>query len=350
MVVVSEWEQACCGTGFRVGDAATWDLSAADPTLTPIGSLPRFIEEHHDQTAEEVPHWSVTGTVRAITGVIYPQLPVTGEPRSFVPDTDHPSLTKLSAVEAATSTDFFEYLVEFDVADDCALPGFVVSDWEREQRQAAVQETARNHARMEDPVGAVLEAAADYAETTFGAVASIVRDPDRSAITIEPHRVGATAVRWARSVHNADGIGIHTGDGSWWLPATVEDAGLARVFLEAAAFGRVTEEVVDREGEFSAEFHGHAHRGTVGEHSSPDPVSCLQDNHGPARLMNGLRGGKTRGPRTDHDHLRLHDGDRGHDRPPARSVAARARASARASSRKAVTCAVGSVTSSARVL
>lgn len=247
-MVVSEWEQACCGTGFRVGAEATWDLSAADPALTPADGLPRFIEEHHDQTAPEVPHWSVTGTVREITGVTYPELPVTGEPRSFVADTDHPSLTKLSTVEAATSTDFFEYLVEFDVDDDCAFPSFVVSGWEQEQRQTAAQETARNRARKEDPVGVLLEAAADYAEATFGAVTSIMRDPDRSAITIEPHQEGATAVRWARSDNATDGIGVHTGDGSWWLPATVESASLARVFLDAAASGRVREEVIDREG------------------------------------------------------------------------------------------------------
>lgn len=248
LVVVSEWEQACCGAGFRVGDGATWDLSAADPALTPADGHPRFTEEHHDQTAPEVPHWSVTGTVRGITGVTYPQLPVTGEPRSFVPDTDHPSLTVLSEVEGAASTEFFEYLVEFDVADDCALPRFVVSEWAKEQQQAAAQETARNRARQEDPVGAVLEATADYAESVLGAVASTVRDRDRSAITIEPHREGATAVRWARSVHDTDGIGIHTGDGSWWLPATVENAALARVFLDAAASGRVSEEVSDRDG------------------------------------------------------------------------------------------------------
>lgn len=248
LVVVSEWEQACCGIGFRAGDEATWILSAADPALTPADGLPRFIEEHHDQTATEVPHWSVTGTVRGITGVTYPQLPVTGEPRSFMPDTDHPSLTVVSEVEGATSTDFFEYLVEFDVADDRPLPSFVVSDWEREQRQTTAQEAARNHARKEDPVGVLLEAAADYAETTFCAVASIVRDQDRSAITIEPHQEGATAVRWARSDNVTDGIGLHTGDGSWWLPATIENAALARVFLDAAASGRVREEVIDRDG------------------------------------------------------------------------------------------------------
>lgn len=246
--MVTEWEQACCGTGFRVGGEATWDLSAADPASTPADGLPRFIEEHHDQTAPEVPHWNVTGIVRAITGVTYPELPVIGEPRSFVPDTDHPSLTALFEVEAGTSTSFFEYLVEFDVADDCALPGFVVSDWEWEQRQSAAQETARNRVRMEDPVGVLLEAAADYAETTFSAVANIMRDPNRSAITVEPHREGATAVRWARSIHDTDGIGIHTGDGSWWLPATVENERLARMFLNAAAAGHVREEVIDREG------------------------------------------------------------------------------------------------------
>ena len=257
LVEVSEWEQACCGSAFRLGDTVTWTVFAADPASSPAADLPRFVEEHHGQTPEEVRQAEVTGRVLAITGVRYPELPVPGEPRSFVVDAERPTSTALSAVGAgssgvddveSTAEPFFDYVVELEVADDCVLPEFVVSEATRERERAELRDAERNRERMHDPVGVVLEAAAEYAETTFGAVASIVRDGTRSAITIEPHRAGAAAVRWARSDHESDGIGIHTGDGSWWLPATVENAGLARVFLDAAAAGRVTEEVVDREG------------------------------------------------------------------------------------------------------
>lgn len=254
---MSEWEQACCGATFGIGDEVAWSLLTADPGMTPTGGLPRFVEEHHDQTPDDVPHWEVTGTVRTITGVVYPELPVTGEPRSFVLDTEHPTTTELSEVRGGSSgvdddeaagVRFSEYLVELEIAEDCALPGFVVSESTREQRRAELSDAERNRHRMSDPVGAVLEAAAEYAETRFGDVTNIVRDRNRSAITIEPHRDGATAVWWARSDHDTDGIGIHTGDGSWWLPATTENAELARVFLDAAASGLVTEEVVTADG------------------------------------------------------------------------------------------------------
>jgi hypothetical protein len=258
LVEVSEWEQACCGSAFRLGDTVTWTVFAADPASSPTADLPRFVEEHHDQTPEDVPQAEVTGRVLTIAGLRYPELPVPGEPRSFVVDTGRPMSTTLSAVGAGSSgvddeesatEPFFDYLVELEVADDWVLPEFVVSEATRERERAELRYAEQNRERMHDPVGAVLEAAAQYAEATFGAVASIVRDRTRSAITVEPHRAGATAVRWARSDHESDGIGIHTGDGSWWLPATVENAGLARVFLDAAAAGRVTEEVVDRDAD-----------------------------------------------------------------------------------------------------
>lgn len=135
---MSKWEQAGCGTGFRVRDEATWILSAADLALSPRGGLPRFTDEYHDQTTAEVPLWRVAGTVRANTDITYPQLPVTGEPRSFAPDTEHPALTILSEAEGGISADFSEYLVELDVDAECAFPSLVVSDWEQMKPQAAV--------------------------------------------------------------------------------------------------------------------------------------------------------------------------------------------------------------------
>lgn len=247
-VVVAEWEQACCGEPFRVGDAVSWGILAVDPGDAAAGGVPRFAEEHHGQTPDDVPHREVPGIVRAIAGVAYPAVSVTGEPRSFTLDTRHPRTTPLQSVEKGSDEGFTEYLVTLDVADDAQLPEFRLSASAVAQREDDERAARRDRMRLRDAVGAVLEEAADRAEREYRGVARIARESARSAVTIEPHVVGATAVRWARSTHEEDGIGLHTGEGSWWLPATVEHARLAMVFADAAATGRVVERVVHRGG------------------------------------------------------------------------------------------------------
>lgn len=247
-VVISEWEQACCGASFHVGGQMTWRLLAADPVLTPPGGRARFLEEHHDQTPEDVPHVEVTGVVRAITGVAYPLLPVAGEPRSYTLDTRHPEFTSLHEVSGTADSDLAEYVVELDVDDSVVLPSFVRSREEIAWRDDQAHTEARSRARMEDAVGAVLEAVADYAEEQYASLASIIRDRARSAVTVEPHRSGATGVHWARSAQDDDGIAVHTGDGSWWFSATIPHAAVVRTFLDAAASGRVVEDVADLGG------------------------------------------------------------------------------------------------------
>ncbi|WP_156760372.1 DUF6578 domain-containing protein [Microbacterium karelineae] len=247
-VVVTEWEQACCGEAFHVGGEVTWILQAADPTTTAPRGLPRFLEEHHDQTPDDVPHWPVTGTVRRITGITYPRVPVPGDPRAFTLDRERPESTALTGIARAETTEHAEYLVEVDVADDAELPPFVASPSMRSDHDEAARAAARDRDRMGDVVGAELEATADRAEADLGGVSVIVRDRERSAVTIAPSRHGSAAVQWTRSDQDDDGIGVHIGDGSWWFPADLDHARLVGELLEAAAAGRVAEEVVELDG------------------------------------------------------------------------------------------------------
>lgn len=248
-VTVSGWEQVCCGDAFAIGDEMRWNLVAADPAHTPAGALPRFADERHDETPDEVPHWPVACTVIAIRGVTYPSLPVPGEPATFERDISHPQVTNLVNVPGSDTDTadhhHAEYLVEFEVPDSTELPTFVESTSTREWRETEERDRSRDRARMLDPVGQILEQAADFVEATFSDVAMIRRSTDRSALSIVPHREGATAMHWVRTTGESDRIGLHVGDGEWWRDSNVENAALARGFVEAAAAGRVTESVFD---------------------------------------------------------------------------------------------------------
>lgn len=246
--MVTEWEQACCGAAFRVGEDVTWNLLAHDPAVLPQDGLARFLEEHHDLASEDVQQWGVTGRVHRIRAVAYPELPVIGEKGSFVLDRERPAYTDLCGVEEGVSSDVSEYLVELEIAEGQTLPTFVSTPSLLADQAAAAEATARNRERMADPIGEILESTAGYARTICGTDARFAQDGERSAVTIVPVREEATEVRWARSDHDEDGIGVHTGEGSWWFPATVEHAHLVRVFLDAAAQGRVVERVVDLGG------------------------------------------------------------------------------------------------------
>jgi hypothetical protein len=246
-VIITGWEQACCGTAFRVGDYMTWKLHATDPAEVPEGALPRFEEGHHDQTPAEVPQWDVSGAVVAVAGISYPLLPVPGEPRSFMWDTRNPQESALGSIGHSDDSEFEQYRVVLDVPDDADLPPYAPEEARRESELDALTEEL-NQARKHDEIGVLLEALADHALNRYGNVARVSRASDRSAVTVEPHNADATAVSWARSSENDDGIIVSVGDGTWHLPASTADAGLGREFLEAAADGRVEEHVRPGEG------------------------------------------------------------------------------------------------------
>jgi hypothetical protein len=123
-VVISGWEQACCGTSFAVGDHMIWKLRATSPAEVPEGALPRFEEEHHDQTPAGVPHWDVSGVVVAITGISYPLLPVTGQQSTFTWDTEQPQFSAIDSVGKPDDPELEQYRVVLDVADDAVLPPY----------------------------------------------------------------------------------------------------------------------------------------------------------------------------------------------------------------------------------
>lgn len=246
-VVISGWEQGCCGTPFTVGDHVTWQLLASAPAGVPEGTLPRFEEEHHDQTPDGVPHWDVSGVVAAIKGVRYPLLPVTGQVDSFTWDTEHPQVSALGSVEGPADPRFDEYQVLFDVADDAGLPPYAPGEtlWQGEVEASAEKLI---HERRHDGIGVLLEALADRAQNRYGKVASMTRASGMSAVSIVPHRSDATAIRWARSSEDDDEITVSVGDGTWRLPASVAGADRVGEFLDAAADGRVEEHVRQGEG------------------------------------------------------------------------------------------------------
>lgn len=247
-VVVSGWEQACCGELFRIGDRVDWNLFAADPADAPEGRPPRFVEEHHGQIPDDVPHWSVAGTVHAITGVDFPDVPVPGHLHHEW-DRARPRHRVLASVGAGHDGECDEYLVELDLPDDAVLPSYVLSAETVAQRGRDAEAGDLALARMRDDVGVLLEALADYAHHRFGDVARIDRSAVSSAVTIEPHRAGAAAVRWARvDADGVDGISVRVGDGSWRFPAAPAHVEVLREFLDAAAAGRVGELVRPRGG------------------------------------------------------------------------------------------------------
>jgi hypothetical protein len=222
-VIVSGWEQECCGTPFAVGGEATWQLLAEVPSMAVHPELPLFRDEHHGQTEPEIPHWEVSGTVRAITGVTFPAVEMPGRARTFTSERAHPMSQPLESVGQSVDDEVSEYHVVFDVADDAALPGHAASAEETERNSHEVRQAEVKRLRLADEVGQILESHADYAEEHFAAVARILRAATESAMTLEPHADGAAAVRWARSDSpDRDGIHVQIGEGHWSYAANSE--------------------------------------------------------------------------------------------------------------------------------
>jgi hypothetical protein len=243
-VIISGWEQACCGAPFSVGGDATWKLLAEVPSMALHPELPLFRDEHHGQTEPEIPHWDVTGTVHIIRAVTFPAVEMPGHSRTYTSDRTRPSSRPVGAVAQSVDDDVTEYHVVLDVPEGTVLPGNAASAEETERNSYEARQAETQRLRLADEVGQLLEAHADYAQERFATVARIIRATDASAITLEPRAAGAAAVRWARSdLPDRDGIHVQIGEGTWSFPAHVTHAEAVREMLDAAALGRAEERV-----------------------------------------------------------------------------------------------------------
>jgi hypothetical protein len=240
-VVIQSWEHDCCGTPFRVGAQATWHLQAAAPES---GPPTRFVSDAHDQLPADVPHWDVTGTVAAITGISYPYIPVPGQPGTHTADTAAPTVQELHFVDRPSDSDCGEFRVVLDLPDGTPLPSYVLGAERSRQLDDEARTAHLNRERMTDPVGTLLEALADEAQHRYAHLARSIRGTDRSALTLQPHRTDAAAIGWSRSGDaDTDGITVQVGDGHWNLSASPADAAIVRVFLDAAVTGSIEEHV-----------------------------------------------------------------------------------------------------------
>ena len=120
-VDIVRWEHDCCGKPFTVGAPATWHLHAVAPE---VGPPTRFVSDEHDQTPADVPHWAVTGTVAAITGISYPRTLAPGHTRTYIADLSAPTTHELLAVGAPSESDCSEFRVLLDLPDDTPLPTY----------------------------------------------------------------------------------------------------------------------------------------------------------------------------------------------------------------------------------
>ena len=244
-VDIVRWEHDCCGKPFAVGAQATWHLHAVAPES---GPPTRFVADEHDQTPADVPHWAVTGTVAAITGISYPRIPAPGQTRSYTADLSAPTMHELLSVDAPSASDYSEFRVLLDLPDNTPLPTYVLGADRIRHLEQEARTADRNRERMTDPVGTLLEALADEAQHRYAQLARSIRGIDRSALTLQPHRTDAAAISWSRSsVADADGIAVQVGDGRWHFPASPGDAATVRVFLDAAVAGTVEEHVTPAE-------------------------------------------------------------------------------------------------------
>jgi hypothetical protein len=239
-VVIAEWEQACCGAPFHVGEQVSWRLVPLPPVTD---APPQFEREDHDLTPPDVPQRPITGTVAAITGIRYPHLPIAGEPNSYTRDTSAPELHPLTSVSQHDALDLSEYRVTLQLAAESDLPAYVMSVEETTRQAIELRTQERNRERMLDPVGLLLEALADEAQERHSAIAQAVRATDRSAFSVTPFRPNTASVHWIRSEDEADTIWVRVGDGRWDFPASVAHADIVRILLDAAVCGWVEEHV-----------------------------------------------------------------------------------------------------------
>lgn len=244
--------QAMGGETLEVGSRVRWTLAPASVYDRGLarrvggGELPVVVLGdavlYGDESSEG--DW-MAGVVLSVTGVRLTWRPVPGEPGSYTSDGDDPVLETVHRMTEEQDVDAFDqHVVTLQVDDDTVLP-----PPDPDQAQDFDPEEASRRAmdarRQQDATGRALEALADAAERTYGQQAAVTRQRGRSAASVVPHRDGGAAVHWARSSWEPDGVRLQVGDGVWELPAAPPTADVLAEFLDAAASGRVTEDVMD---------------------------------------------------------------------------------------------------------
>lgn len=243
-VVVSGWEQNCCGGAFTRGHEATVSIFAADPSELERDAPARFIEEHHGQTPDDVPKKEVTGSIARITGVSYDLVRRPGPAPVFERGEKIESPGELDAVAARETAGFDELRLLLDIADDVRLPHHVVSAESLAAQDRAVREQQLADLRRTDDVGVLLAVIGDEVAEAYSSVATIERSEDGQALTLEPHRAGATGISWARyAPSDTDIIAVNIGEGHFSYSADIKHASDLRELVAATAAGRVREKV-----------------------------------------------------------------------------------------------------------
>ena len=243
-VLVSGWEQHCCGKAFVRGSAATVSIVVRDPSETEPDAPARFFEEHHGQTPADVPQWDVTGTVARITGVTQEQRRRPGPDPVFEDGDTVISSAELDEVAARSTGGFGELRLLLELHDATELPGYVQSEANRAAAERVALDHERALLRRADEVGRLLDSIADEAIDAYSSIATIERSDDGMGVSIEPRSAGTAAVSWSRSVSaEADVIAVRVGEGRFSFAADMEHASELRELVSAAAAGRVYERV-----------------------------------------------------------------------------------------------------------
>jgi len=284
-VVVSGWEQSCCGPAFTSGAEATVSIVASDPALTETDAPARFLEEHHGQTPDDVPQRTVTGTIARITGVTYEKRRRPGA--SEVTDIG-PAITASTVLDAVAerSTGGFDGLIlTLDIDDQTELPAFV------EQTSIIEQEVRRRELvarRAGDAIGTLLTSLADEIQREYASVAEITRSEDGSAVSIMLSVRGAASMSWSRGGDaDDDTVWLSAGDGRWRFAASLDTVHDLRLIVESVASARIREIV--RIDESSGSFET-VITGVDGQTwSASRPISSMSLGGGVVAMSGGAR-------------------------------------------------------------
>ncbi|MCS5495895.1 hypothetical protein NY547_01395 [Cnuibacter physcomitrellae] len=230
-VVVSGWEQACCGEPFGVGRPVTWSVFARD---LPGASRRRFLESHHGGLDLPGESGELSGVVREIVEVRAAVVEIPGT-RTRTRSQDAPSSRRERVDHVTKGVDVEEYLVALEVDETADLPAYRLDETERRLAEDAEAEARAVDEWIRSPRGRTTNALLASLRERYGDVVQIrVRQGGRG-VTIQPLEPEACDLLWTV---DADTISVTAGSGSFALEGIDELSD----FADAVAAGRVREE------------------------------------------------------------------------------------------------------------